>query len=113
MTGLEEGGSDLSCALRGATRRGTGSSSLNKASSDRQRAQLHQAHSLYGAMKTHYLTHTRGEKHFTIVENYSCPGSVWLNKGSMPSFLLPVDQLQPWVSVTAKQFSMVTSRGYW
>lgn len=83
------------CSMEVPSAWGTGSTFLNKACSDRAREQLHQAGFLYGAMKMHYLTHARREKHFINVENYSCPGSVWHeHKGSMPSFLLPVDQLQ-------------------
>lgn len=87
---------------------------LNKASSDRQREQLHQAHCLYGAMKTHYLTDTTGKKHFTIVENYSCPGSAWLNtRAPCYHFCSQWTSCSPGSLSQLSSFPLVTSRGYW
>lgn len=63
-------------------------------------------------MKMNYLTHTRGEEHFTNVKCYSCPGSVWLEHKSSIYIIVPAP-MQPAVWGTAEQFPTVTSRGCW
>lgn len=74
----------------------TGCAFLNKACLEWGGQQLYHAEYLYGLMKMHYLTHAKGEKHFTNGQDHSCPDSVWFDHKGSSQFKTQPSRFPEW-----------------